>query len=176
MILEFDSRRAGRARRPQNAIRRAARRLKTTPHGPQERVAGEGAVDADASGGNAAEERVKRDRLVPAKRNQSHRWRGRGTAPRRASGITECAARRGSRAATRSRYRCHRDTFARAYPSPGRRAPLARPEATAARRVGSEGPGRRQYLVRPSGPPSATRGARSERAAPTTSRQRRSPR
>ena len=54
MILEFDSRRAGRARRPQNAIRRAARRLKTTPHGPQERVAGEGAVDADAAGGCSA--------------------------------------------------------------------------------------------------------------------------
>ena len=53
MILEFDSRRAGRARRPQNAIRRAARRLKTTPHGPQERVAGERAVDADATGGSA---------------------------------------------------------------------------------------------------------------------------
>ena len=93
MILEFDSRRAGRARRPQHAIRRAARGLKTTPHRSQERVAGEGAVDADASGGSA-EERVKRDRLVPAKRNQSHRWRGRRTAPRRASGITECAARR----------------------------------------------------------------------------------
>ena len=53
MILEFDSRRAGRARRPQHAIRRAARGLKTTPHRSQERVAGEGAVDADATGGSA---------------------------------------------------------------------------------------------------------------------------
>ena len=73
MILEFDSRRAGRARRPQGAIRRAARGLKTTPQCPQERVARERAVDADASAGNTAEERVKRNRLVPAKGNQSHR-------------------------------------------------------------------------------------------------------
>ena len=51
MILEFDSRRAGRARRPQHAVRRAARGLKAAPQGPQERVAGERAVDADASGG-----------------------------------------------------------------------------------------------------------------------------
>jgi hypothetical protein len=64
VILEFDCRRAGRARRPQHAIRRAARRLKTTPHGPQERVAGERAVDANSSAGDTAEERVKRNRLV----------------------------------------------------------------------------------------------------------------
>ena len=36
-------------------------------------VARERAVDADASAGNTAEERVKRNRLVPAKGNQSHR-------------------------------------------------------------------------------------------------------
>ena len=30
---------------------------------------------------------------MPATRNQSHRWRVRGTAPRRASGITECCTR-----------------------------------------------------------------------------------
>ena len=63
MILEFDSRRASRARRPQGVVRRAARGLKTTPQRPQERVAGEGAVDADAPG-CPAEERVERDRLV----------------------------------------------------------------------------------------------------------------
>ena len=61
---QFDSRRTGRARRPQHAIRRAARGLKTAPQRPQERVAGERAIDADAPAGNTAEERVKRDRLV----------------------------------------------------------------------------------------------------------------
>ena len=55
MILEFDSWRAGRPRRPQHAIRRAARRLKTTPQRPQEWVAGEGAVDACSSAWNSAE-------------------------------------------------------------------------------------------------------------------------
>ena len=60
MILEFDSRRAGRARRPQHAIRRAARGLKTTPQRPQERVARERTIDANSSAGNTAEERVKR--------------------------------------------------------------------------------------------------------------------
>ena len=58
---QFDSRRTGRARRPQHAIRRAARGLKTTPHRSQERVARERAIDADATAGNTAEERVKRD-------------------------------------------------------------------------------------------------------------------
>ena len=52
------------ARRPQGAIRRAARGLKATPQRPQERVARERPIDADATGGNTAEERVKRDRLV----------------------------------------------------------------------------------------------------------------
>ena len=80
MILEFDSRRASRARRPQHAIRRAARGLKTTPHRPQERVARERAIDADASGGSA---RGERNRLVPAKRDQSHRSRGRDCAASR---------------------------------------------------------------------------------------------
>ena len=60
---QFDSRRTGRARRPQHAVRRAARGLETTPHRAQERVAGEGAVDADASV-CTAEERVERNRLV----------------------------------------------------------------------------------------------------------------
>ena len=64
MILEFDSWRAGRPRRPQHAIRRAARRLKTTPQRPQERVARERLIDADATAGDTAEERVKRNRLV----------------------------------------------------------------------------------------------------------------
>ena len=61
---QFDSRRTGRARRPQHAIRRAARGLKTTPHRPQERVARERLIDACSSAWNSAEERVKRDRLV----------------------------------------------------------------------------------------------------------------
>ena len=95
--------------------------------------------------------------------------------PTRESGITEWPARRGSRAATRSRYQwCRRDTSARAYPSPGRRAPLARPEATAARRcVVSEAPGTRQCLARSPGRPSATRGARSGNACFTNPQSRR---
>ena len=64
MILQFDSRRTGRSCRPQDAIRRAARGLKTTPQRPQERVARERTIDANSSAGNTAEERVKRDRLV----------------------------------------------------------------------------------------------------------------
>ena len=72
MILEFDSWRAGRARRSQHAIRRAARGLKTAPHRPQERVPRERAIDADAPAGNTAEERVERDRLVsPEKLDRS---------------------------------------------------------------------------------------------------------
>ena len=58
---QFDSRRTSRSCRPQDVIRRAARGLKTTPHRSQERVARERAIDADATAGNTAEERVKRD-------------------------------------------------------------------------------------------------------------------
>ena len=58
---QFDSRRTGRARRPQHAIRRAARGLKTTPQRPQEGMSRQRLIDADATAGNTAEERVKRD-------------------------------------------------------------------------------------------------------------------
>ncbi len=63
MILEFDSWRAGRARRSQHAIRRAARGLETTPHRAQEGMSSQRLIDAYSSG-CTAEERVERDRLV----------------------------------------------------------------------------------------------------------------